>query len=73
MKLVYGDQVVENASVVIEPSRLCHHDEPGRIKQLIELTVPADVSNGGYAVRQLLGQDPDIGAKSVVTLEVALT
>jgi hypothetical protein len=73
MKLVYGKHVVENAEVVIEPSRLCHHDKPGRIKQLLELTVPADASNGGYAVRQLLGQDPDIGAKSVVTLEVALT
>ena len=73
MKLVYGDHVVENASVVIEPSRLYPHDEPGRIIKLIELTVPADASNGGYAVRQLLGQDPDICAKSVVTLEVALT
>lgn len=73
MKIVYGDQVIENASVVIQPSRLCPHDEPGRIIKLIELTVPADASNGGYAVRQLLGQDPDICAKSVVTLEVALT
>lgn len=73
MKLVYGDHVVENASVVIEPRRLSPHDEPGRIIKLIELTVPADASNGGYAVRQLLGQDPDICAKSVVTLEVALT
>jgi len=72
LKFLYGDQV-ENESVVIEPSRLSQHDKPGRIKKLIELTVPADVSNGGYAVRQLLGQDPDIGAKSVVTLEVALT
>lgn len=49
MKLVYRDHVVENASVVIEPSRLSQHDEPGRIKKLIELTVPADASNGGYA------------------------
>ncbi len=72
MKLVHGDQV-ENAKVTIQPSRLSHHDEPGRIKKLIELTVPADASNGGYAVSQLLGQDPHIGAKSVVTLEVSLT
>jgi hypothetical protein len=68
MKLVYGDQVIENATVTVQS-----HNKPERTKQLIELTVPADASNGGYAVRQLLGQDPDIGAKSVVTLEVDLT
>jgi hypothetical protein len=68
MKLVYGDQVIENATVTVQP-----HNKAQRTKQLIELTVPADASNGGYAVRQLLGQDPDIGAKSVVMLEVALT
>jgi len=68
MKLVCGDQVIENATVTVQP-----HNKPQRTKQLIELTVPADASNGGYAVRQLLGQDPDIGAKSVVTLEVSLT
>lgn len=73
LRFVLGGQVGDIESVVIEPSRLSEHDEPGRIKKLIELTVPADASNGGYAVRQLLGQDPDIGAKSVVTLEVALT
>lgn len=73
MKLVCGDQVVDTNSVTIMPSRLSHHDEPGRIKQLVELTVPADAQLGGYAVRQLLGQDPDIQAKAVVTLEVALT
>jgi hypothetical protein len=61
MKLVNGDQVVQT------------HNNARRTKQLIELTVPADASNGGYAVRQLLGQDPDIGAKAVVTLEVELT
>lgn len=61
MKLVNGDQVVQT------------HNNARRTKQLIELTVPADASNGGYAVRQLLGQDPDIGAKSVVMLEVVLT
>lgn len=68
MKLVYGGQVIENATVEVQP-----HNKPQRTKQLIELTVPADAQNGGYAVRQLLGQDPDIGAKSVVMLEVALT
>lgn len=68
MKLVCGDQVIENATVTVQP-----HNKPQRAKQLIELTVPADASNGGYAVRQLLGQDPDIGAKSVVMLEVSLT
>lgn len=68
MKLVYGDQVIENANVTVQTQT-----KPERLKKLIELTVPADVSNGGYAVSQLLDRDPDIGARAVVTLEVALT